>query len=143
MECSLKILVRKVLAPDFSSSIRYLSLTRCNLELEKSRNMHRKLRPSLPNLASDDEVTRKTVIKRKIFHRILDFLETYGEKVLSKVLPDKAMEAVRLFSKGTKSLISDMKEFNWVNHVLSQTKNWELACKSLSRRQLEVFFENV
>ena len=132
--------MRRVLAPDFSSSIRCLSLSRCNLELEKSRNMHRKVRPSLPNLASDDEVTRKTVIKRKIFHRILDFLETYGEKVLSKVLPDKAMEAVRLFSKGTKSLISDMKEFNWVNHVLSQTKNWELACKSLSRRQLEVFF---
>ena len=63
--------------------------------------------------------------------------------MLSKVLPDKAMNAVRLFSKGTKSLISDMKEFNWVNHVLSQTKNWELACKSLSRRQLEVNFVNL
>ncbi len=40
---------------------------------------------------------------------------------------------------GTKFLLGDMKEFSWVYNVLSETSDWEKACKSLSRRQLELY----
>ena len=54
---------------------------------------HRKTSPSLPNLATAKEVTKKTEIKRKAFSRLVDFLEHYGEKVLDKLLPEVAMKA--------------------------------------------------
>ena len=56
-------------------------------------NGSRKTNPSLPNLATADEVTKKTEIKRKAFSRLVDFLEHYGEKVLDKLLPEVAMKA--------------------------------------------------
>jgi hypothetical protein len=107
--------------------------------LRTSSILMRKTDPSLPNLATAKEATKKTEIKRKFFERMLSFVETYGEKVLSNVLPKVAMDAVKLFSKGTKLLFGDMKEYTWVNHVLSETTNWQKACRSLSRKQLEVY----
>jgi hypothetical protein len=99
---------------------------------------NRKTNPSLPNLATAKEVTKKTEIKRKAFSRLFDFLEHYGEKVLDKLLPEVAMKAVKTFSRGTKALLADMKEYSWVNHVLTETSDWQKACLTLSRRQLEV-----
>ena len=55
--------------------------------------LNRKTTPSLPNLATADEVTKKTEIKRKAFSRLFDFVEHYGEKVLDKLLPEVAMKA--------------------------------------------------
>ena len=103
----------------------------------------RKEQPSLPNLVTAEEATRKTQIKRKLFRRMFDFLETYGEKVLSSVLPEVALKAVKTFSRGTKGLFRDMKEFVWVNRVLSETSHWQTVCKSLTRRQLEVILTRV
>ena len=103
-----------------------------------SAHCHRKNQPSLPNLATTEEATRKTEIKRRLFRRMFDFIESYGDKVLSTVLPDVALRAVKTFSRGTKSLFKDMKEFVWVNRVLSETRHWQIVCKSLTRRQLEV-----
>ena len=117
-------------------NVRCFSATNC---------CRKKTRPSLPNLATSEEATKKTVLKRKLFAKIFDFIESYGEKVLSKVLPDVAMQAVKTFSTGTKSLFQDMKEFVWINRVLSETTHWQTVCRSLSRRQLEVtsiHFEN-
>ena len=54
--------------------------------------LNRKTSPSLPNLATAKEVTKKTEIKRKAFSRLFDFLEHYGEKVLDKLLPEVAMK---------------------------------------------------
>ena len=48
------------------------------------------------------------------------------------------MKAVKTFSRGTKALLADMKEYSWVNHVLTETSDWQKACLTLSRRQLEV-----
>ena len=98
----------------------------------------RKNQPSLPNLATAEEATRKTQIKRKLFRRMFDFIENYGDKVLSTVLPEVALKAVKTFSRGTKFLFRDMKEFVWVNRCLSETHHWQIVCKSLTRRQLEV-----
>ena len=58
--------------------------------------LNRKTNPSLPNLATADEVTKKTEIKRKAFSRLFDFVEHYGEKVLDKLLPEVAMKAKSL-----------------------------------------------
>ena len=58
--------------------------------------LNRKTTPSLPNLATADEVTKKTEIKRKAFSRLFDFVEHYGEKVLDKLLPEVAMKAKSL-----------------------------------------------
>ena len=55
--------------------------------------LNKKTNPSLPNLATAKEVTKKTEIKRKAFSRLFDFLEHYGEKVLDKLLPEVAMKA--------------------------------------------------
>ena len=71
---------------------------------------------------------------------MFDFVGTYSEKVLSNLLPEVAMKALKMFSKGTKALYDDMKTFNWTNHVLSETSNWQKACKTLSRNQLEVSY---
>jgi len=101
--------------------------------------LNRKTNPSLPNLATAKEVTKKTEIKRKAFSRLFDFVEHYGEKVLDKLLPEVAMKAVKTFSRGTKALLADMKEYSWVNHVLTETSNWQKACLTLSRRQLEIY----
>ena len=95
----------------------------------------------MPNLATDEEATKKTEIKRKFFSRMFEFVETYSEKVLAKLLPEVALKAVKTFSRGTKALLIDMKEYSWVNHVLTETKNWQKACLTLSRRQLEVKFK--
>ena len=99
---------------------------------------HKKVRPSLPNLATSDEATKKTELKRRFFRRMFDFIENYGEKVLSKVIPDVAIKAVKMFSRGTKLLFQDMKEFVWINRELSETAHWQYVCRALSRRQLEV-----
>ena len=98
----------------------------------------KKVNPSLPNLATDEEASKKTEIKRQFFSRMFEFIGDYSDKVLSTVLPDVAMKAVRTFSNGTKALYGDMKQYTWVNHVLSETSNWQKACKTLTRRQLEV-----
>ena len=98
----------------------------------------KKVNPSLPNLATPEEATKKTEIKRKFFARMFDFIGDYSEKVLSSVLPEVAMKAVKTFSKGTKALYGDMKQYAWINSVLSRANDWENACKNLSRRQLEV-----
>ncbi len=45
----------------------------------------------------------------------------------------------RLFKDGTKLLLKDMTEFSWVYSVLSQTQDWDKACRTLSRRQLELY----
>jgi hypothetical protein len=104
-----------------------------------SRKLNRKTNPSLPNLATGDEATKKTEIKRKFFSRMFEFVETYSEKVLATLLPEVALNAVKTFSRGTKALLVDMKEYSWVNHVLSETRNWQKACITLSRQQLEVY----
>lgn len=98
----------------------------------------KKTNPSLPNLATTEEATKKTEIKRKIFWRMFDYVEHYGETVLSKVLPSVAFNAIKTFSQGTKALLGDMKDYAWVNHELSESRNWQKACRFLSRRQLEV-----
>ena len=107
--------------------------------LNSSSSLPRKTNPSLPNLATKEEFSQKTAIKKKFFQRMLGYLETYGDKVLANVLPKVAYDAVKTFSKGTKLLLEDMKVYNWSNHVLSNTRDWQRACKSLSRRQLEVY----
>ena len=106
--------------------------------LSTSSYCHKKIRPSLPNLATSSEATKKTELKRRLFGRMFDFIENYGEKVLSNVLPIVAMKAVKMFSRGTKLLFQDMKEFVWINRELSETAHWQVVCRALSRRQLEV-----
>ena len=100
--------------------------------------LNKKTNPSLPNLATTEEATKKTEIKRKAFSRMFEFVENYGEKVLAKLLPEIALKAVKTFSSGTKNILSDMKEYKRVNQVLTKTSNWQNACLTLSRRQLEV-----
>ena len=94
-------------------------------------------KPSLPNLEAKDSPTAKGKLKRRFFQRFLDYLSGY-EAVLKKVLPASAVRIFELFSRGTKLLFSDMKEFAGTNHVLSSTTNWEKACRTLTRHQLEV-----
>jgi hypothetical protein len=95
-------------------------------------------RPSLPNLETkDSRPTAKGKIKRKFFQRFFDYLSGY-EAVLKKVLPASAVRIFELFSRGTRLLFADMKEFAETNHILSSTSSWEKACKTLSREQLEV-----
>ena len=98
----------------------------------------KKTNPSLPNLATPEEATKKTEIKKRFFTRMFEFIGGYSEKVLSTVLPEVAMKAVKTFSNGTRALYGDMKQYAWVNNILSRARDWERACKSLSRRQLEV-----
>ena len=93
--------------------------------------------PTLPNLETKDHPTAKGKLKRKVFQRFFDYLSGY-EKVLKSVLPASAVKIIELFSGGTKLLFADMKEFAWTNHVLTSTTNWEKACKTLARHQLEV-----
>ncbi len=129
-----------------SKIVRMMLIARTNIVLRNpqryfSSAVHckRKVDPSLPNLATTEEATKKTEIKRKAFSRMFEYIENYGERVLSNVLPSVAMRAVKLFSKGTKALFSDMKQYEWVNHVLSVTSDWQKACKTLTRKQLEVY----
>ena len=96
-----------------------------------------KSKPTLPNLETKDHPTAKGKLKRRFFQRFFDYLSGY-EKVLKSVLPDSAVKIIELFSSGTKLLFADMKEFAWTNHVLTSTTNWEKACNTLSRHQLEV-----
>ena len=70
---------------------------------------------------------------------MLDYVTTYSDKVLANVLPQVAYNAVKTFSKGTKLLLADMKMYSWSNHVLSNTRDWQKGCRSLTRRQLEVY----
>ena len=66
------------------------------------------------------------------------FLQAKYESVLKSVLPASAVKILELFTQGTKLLFADMKEFAWTNHVLTSTTNWEKACNTLTRHQLEV-----
>ena len=126
-----------------SKSIRHQNEVIVKRFLFVCTHRHRKNQPSLPNLATAEEATRKTEIKRRLFRRMFGFIENYGDKVLSTVLPEVALRAVKTFSRGTKSLFKDMKEFVWVNQVLSETSHWQIVCKSLTRRQLEVHILSV
>ena len=47
-------------------------------KVDKSRSKLMKLKPSLPNLASLVESSKKTEIKRHIFDRLFNFVGTYG-----------------------------------------------------------------
>lgn len=105
---------------------------------EKDKKRRYLQKPTLPNLETSD-TTRRSQIKKRLFERMFNYVETYSDKVLSKVLPDKAMKAVRTFSRGTKLLFADMKEYTWVNHVLTSTHDWKKACRTLSRKQLETY----
>ena len=98
------------------------------------------IKPSLPNLETKDHQTAKGKLKKRFFERFFDYLGKY-ETVLKSVLPASAVKAFELFSSGTKLLFADMKEFAWTNHVLTSTTNWEKACNTLTRHQLEVGFE--
>ena len=93
--------------------------------------------PTLPNLEDKDSPTPKGKLKSRLFQRFFDYISGY-ESVLKKVLPASAVRIFELFSKGTKSLFADMKDFAGTNHVLTATTNWEKACKTLTRHQLEV-----
>ena len=99
----------------------------------------KKATPTLPNLATPEQQNVKSRLKRNLFYRFFNFIETYGEKVLSKILPEKLMTGVKLFSRGTKLLFNDMREYQAVNQYLSKSVDWEMACKGLSSKQLEVY----
>ena len=94
--------------------------------------------PSLPNLEPKGQTTAKTTVKTKLFDKLFDYIKGY-EVILEKLLPDVAFKFYKTFSNGTKLLFKDMNEFLWVFHVLSATSNWEIACKSMSRKQLELY----
>ena len=74
---------------------------------------------------------------REIKNEIINDNFIVSEKVLSKVLPEKAFNAIKIFSNGTKMLFIDMKEYNWINLFLSQSKDWQFSCTKLTRKQLE------
>ena len=95
-------------------------------------------KPTLPNLEPRGQTTRKTTVKTKLFEKFLNYIQGY-EVILQKLLPEVAFKFYKVFSNGTKLLFKDMKEFFWVFHVLSATSNWEKACKSMSRKQLELY----
>ena len=124
-----------------ASKLHLLTLSANNLRsqrcLSASPSCWKKTRPSLPNLATPEEATKKTEIKRKLFKRMFDFIGSYSDKVLANVLPKVAYAAIQLFSKGTQALLSDMKEYRKINSVLL-SGDWQKSCQSLSRKQLEV-----
>jgi hypothetical protein len=92
--------------------------------------------PTLPNL--ETQSSRKAQIKLRIFERFFNYLSNY-DLILKKVLPGPAVRAIELFTQGTKVLFSDMKDFARTHRVLSlSSADWEKACKSLTRKQLEV-----
>ena len=93
----------------------------------------------MPNLATKEQENVKSRLKKNLFYRFFNFIETYGEKVLEKVLPEKLMTGVKLFSRGTKLLFSDMKEYVAINQKLSKSVDWKMACEGLSSKQLEVY----
>ena len=99
----------------------------------------KKSTPTLPNLATKEQENVKSRLKKNLFYRFFNFIETYGEKVLEKVLPEKLMTGVKLFSRGTKLLFSDMKEYVAINQKLSKSVDWKMACEGLSSKQLEVY----
>lgn len=121
-----------------------LNCSKFNLSSHKTISttcqLHKKVNPSLPNLATPEEATRKTAIKRKFFWRMFDYVESYSDKVLSKLLPEVAFKALKTFSRGTKGLFGDMKVYTRVNNILSATSDWEKACRTLNRKELEVNF---
>ena len=97
-----------------------------------------KQNPSLPNLEPKGQETSKTTVKTKLFGKLFFYIKGY-EKILEKLLPDVALKFYKVFSNGTTLLFTDMKEFLWVHHVLSSTYNWEQACKTMTRKQLELY----
>ena len=99
----------------------------------------KKSTPTLPNLATPEQQNVKSRIKQNLFYRFFNFIETYSEKVLSKILPEKLFTGVKLFSRGTKLLFNDMREYQAINQKLSKSVDWEMACKGLSSKQLEVY----
>ena len=106
--------------------------------LSSGNHRHERHRPSLPNLDLKGQTTAKTAVKTKLFERFFEYLKGY-EAILEKLLPKVAIKFYKTFSNGAKLLFRDMNDFLWVYHVLSSTTNWENACKSLSRKQLELY----
>jgi len=94
------------------------------------------VKPSLPNLGGQS--SKKAQIKLKVFQRFFNYLSQY-DLILKKILPGPALRAIELFTVGTRLLFSDMKDFARTHRALALSSNdWERACKSLSRKQLEV-----
>ena len=95
-------------------------------------------KPGLPNLEPKGHTTRKTAVKTKLFEKFLRYIQGY-EVILEKLLPDVAFKFYKIFSNGTKLLFTDMKEFYWVFHQFSAKFNWEKACGTMTRKQLELY----
>lgn len=92
--------------------------------------------PTLPNLEAQS--SKKAQLKLRVFERFFNYLSQY-DLILKKVLPGPAVRAIELFTHGTKLLFADMKDFARTHRVLaSSSADWERACKSLTRKQLEV-----
>ena len=103
-----------------------------------SHSCLQKQAPSLPNLEPKGHTTRKTEVKTRLFGKFFDYMKGY-EVILEKLLPDVAFKFYKIFSNGTKLLFKDMKEFIWIHHILSSTSNWEQSCKTMTRKQLELY----
>lgn len=80
----------------------------------------------------------KTRMQIGFLGRFLDYLSSYGE-ILEKAFPDTIVKTYRLFSMGTSALLRDTKTYIYVQTVLSQTNNKNLAFKTFTRRELEVY----
>lgn len=95
--------------------------------------------PSLPNLTSSSEPdTQASAAKKKAFFRFYHFVQGYA-KFPAQVLPQKFVTISRQFVQGSKLLFRDMREFIRVNNTLASTNDWSKACKTLSRRELELY----
>ena len=94
--------------------------------------------PSLPNLDPNDQKSKKSAVKERIFEKFFNYIKGY-DIILEKLLPDVAFKYYKIFSNGSKSLFKDMKGFIYVYHVLSTSSDWEKACKIMTRAQLELY----
>ena len=94
--------------------------------------------PSLPNLEPNDQKSKKSAIKERLFGKFFDYIKGY-ELILEKLLPEVALRYYKIFSNGTKSLFTDMKEFIYLYRVLSSTSDWEKGCQTMTRKQLELY----
>jgi hypothetical protein len=94
--------------------------------------------PTLPGLEHESKNSRKNKLRKHIFFRFLDYLINY-EKLVAAIVPKKLVEMSKVFIRGTKRIVLDMRDFAWVYKVLSNTRDWQKAASTLSRRQLELY----
>ena len=93
---------------------------------------------TLPKLVPASVSSKRQELKKHLFFRFLDHIKNF-DVILDKLLPAKAVQYYRLFTDGTKLLFGDMKSFANVYQILSDTSDWEKACKTLTKRELELY----